>query len=165
MDHTEHYKPLQGGEAARAPQHAMMGASYPEEMTAPMREELTSHGIEELITQQDVETKLQNSQGTALVLINSVCGCAAGAARPGFIKAILESPVKPDKVFTAFAGVHKEAVQGVRGLIPAPASSPSIAFFKEGKALALMHRSDIEVRDGQGVSDVLQSMMQEFCTA
>ncbi|MCA8939925.1 MAG: BrxA/BrxB family bacilliredoxin [Planctomycetes bacterium] len=136
---------------------------YPEEMTTPMRAELTRIGVEELITSDDVQAKVAQSQGTAVVLINSVCGCAAGGARPGLALAMQSAEVKPDKFLTAFAGVHTDAVAAVRSLVPAPASSPSIIMFKDGKPVTMMHRSDIEIRDAQAVAQVLSAMFKEVC--
>jgi len=163
MNETPNYKPLtsdQGFSAPSAPRPAPT-SMYPDEMTQPMRAELTRIGVEELITADDVANNLKGSQGTALVLINSVCGCAAGNARPGLAKALAEAKQKPDHVYTAFAGVHKDAVDAVRSLVPAPPSSPSIVMFKNGEPVMMMHRSDIEVRDAVAVADVLGKMFEE----
>ena len=138
---------------------------YPEEMTTPMRAELTDHGVGELTNADEVAREIDNAQGTVAVLINSVCGCAAGAARPGYLLAKESSEAKPDKFLTAFAGVHKEAVDAVRERVPAPPSSPCIVLFKDGKPVTMMHRSDIEVRDAGGVAGVLGAMFGEFCVA
>lgn len=161
MQESPSYKPLMSG--APAPQRRPQGAMYPDELTQPMRDELVRSGVKELVTAEDVQREIAQGKGTAAVLINSVCGCAAGAARPGYVHAVSTANVKPTRVLTAFAGVHPEAVAAVRALVPAPASSPSIILFKDGQPLAMMHRSDIEVRDGRGVSDVLQKMFAELC--
>ncbi|NUQ35304.1 MAG: BrxA/BrxB family bacilliredoxin [Planctomycetaceae bacterium] len=136
---------------------------YPEEMTKPMRLELVESGVTELVTAADVARELDNAKGTAVVLINSVCGCAAGAARPGYLMAKEALEAQPDRWLTAFAGVHKEAVDAVRARVPAPPSSPCIVLFKDGKPVTMMHRSDIEVRNAQGVAGVLEAMFREFC--
>lgn len=136
---------------------------YPEEMTKPMRLELTERGVIELASAADVAREIDNMKGTAAVFINSVCGCAAGAARPGYLLAKEGLDTQPDKWLTAFAGVHKEAVDAVRARVPAPPSSPCIVLFKDGKPVSMMHRSDIEVRDAQGVAGVLGAMFREFC--
>lgn len=163
MSEGEHYKPLQAGVGFGAPGAARPagGSMYPDELTQPMRDELTRIGVKELITAEDVASQLKGSKGSALVLINSVCGCAAGNARPGLAKALAAGEHKPDQVFTAFAGVHKDAVDAVRALIPAPPSSPSIALFKDGEPIMMMHRSDIEVRDANAVAEVLSKMFEE----
>ena len=153
---TPSYRPLQ---ASVPPQSQ---SSYPLEMVQPMRDELTGAGVVELLSEQDVERELAGS-GTAVVIINSVCGCAAGAARPGFTLALEQCSLKPDKALTAFAGVHKEAVNAVRSRVPAPPSSPCIVLFKDGKAQAMMHRSDIEVRNPEQVAAVLDGMFKDIC--
>ena len=140
------------------------GSMYPEELTTPMRAELSSRGVTELFTAEDA-AQLDAAKGTAVVLVNSVCGCAAGAARPGLLMAKETSAAQPDKWLTAFAGVHKEAVDAVRERVPAPPSSPNIILFKDGKPVAMMHRSDIEVRDGQGVASAVSAMLNEFCAS
>ena len=123
------------------------------------------HAREGLGGADEVAREIDNAQGTVAVLINSVCGCAAGAARPGYLLAKESSEAKPDKFLTAFAGVHKEAVDAVRERVPAPPSSPCIVLFKDGKPVTMMHRSDIEVRDAGGVAGVLGAMFGEFCVA
>lgn len=136
---------------------------YDAEMTRPMREELTRIGIKEMLTAGDVAKELDGFKGTAAVLVNSVCGCAAGGARPGFAMALANTPVRPDKILTVFAGVDREATAAVRERIPAPPSSPCIVLFKDGKPTAMMHRSDIEVRDAGSIAAVLTHMFEEFC--
>lgn len=142
-----------------------MGAMYPDELTQPMRHELTSNGITELVTADDVQNDIVNTKGIVVALINSVCGCAAGAARPGFIRGVQSSEIKPEKAVTAFAGVHPEAVAALRAQIPAPPSSPAIAVFKDGKPIMMMHRSDIEVRDANAVAEVVKAMLKEAMSA
>jgi len=153
---NDHYKPLPVG-AIPSPGRA----SYPDEMTKPMREELTRAGVVELMTAADVEREIDQSTGVVYVLVNSVCGCAAGGARPGLLSAMKNAPSKPDKILTAFAGVHPDAVAAVRARIPAPPSSPAIAVFKGGKPLMMMHRSDIEIRDANAIAGVLAKMFEE----
>ena len=135
---------------------------YPESITTPMREELTVKGFEELITASDVETALAKS-GTTLVLVNSVCGCAAGTARPGVI-ASLEGDKKPDNITTAFAGVHKEAVDKAReNMLPFPPSSPCVALFKDGELVHMVERHHIEGRSAQMIADHLKEVYAEVC--
>src|SRR6266508_967407 len=106
---------------------------YPAEIVTPMKEELTENGFNELLTPQDVEAQL-SKPGTTLVMINSVCGCAAGAARPGVLMAVANAEKKPDYLATSFAGFDEEAVRKIREhLLPYPPSSPSIALFKNGQ--------------------------------
>ncbi len=135
---------------------------YPAEITTPMREQLTTVGFTELITGQDVEDTLAKS-GTTLVLINSVCGCAAGTARPGTI-ASLSNDKKPENITTAFAGVHGEAVQKVREFtLPYPPSSPSIALFKNGELVHFVERHHIEGRSAEMIADHLKEVYNHFC--
>ncbi|CAG0971004.1 partial hypothetical protein, partial [Gammaproteobacteria bacterium] len=110
-----------------------------------MREELSSKGIKELKTPADVDAELANQKGTTLLFVNSVCGCAAGAARPGLNLALSKAAKKPGKVVTVFAGQDKEATQKARGYFPEiPPSSPSAFLFKDGKVVAAVPRSHIE---------------------
>ncbi|MCP4520215.1 MAG: BrxA/BrxB family bacilliredoxin [Cytophagales bacterium] len=135
---------------------------YPAEITNPMREQLTTVGFEELMTATDVENALAKN-GTTLVLINSVCGCAAGTARPGTI-ASLSGDKKPDNITTAFAGVHGEAVQKVReNTLPYPPSSPSIALFKDGELVHFVERHHIEGRTAEQISGHLEEVYKHFC--
>ena len=109
---------------------------YPAEVVAPFREDLTSKGFKELITADEVDNHLNSKKGTQLVVINSVCGCAARNARPA-AKMAIESDRKPDEIFTVFAGFHNEATNQVRKYcLPYPPSSPSMALFKDGKLVA-----------------------------
>jgi putative YphP/YqiW family bacilliredoxin len=135
---------------------------YPEEITAPMREELTTVGFTELITPADVDTALAQ-KGTTLVLVNSVCGCAAGTARPG-VKASLSGDKKPDQITTAFAGVHGDAVQKAREyMMPYPPSSPAIALFKDGELVHFVERHHIEGRSADMIAEHLKAVYNEFC--
>lgn len=135
---------------------------YPEEVTLPMRQDLTSVGVQELITASDVEEALKKP-GTTLVLVNSVCGCAAGAARPG-VKASLLGDKKPDNTTTVFAGVHKEAVAKAREfMMPFPPSSPSIALFKDGELVHFVERHHIEGSPADKIAEHLGHVYAEFC--
>src|SRR5687768_4358342 len=110
------------------------GMRYPEQLIAIMREDLTANGVEEARTPEAVDAAVAPGSGTVLMIVNSVCGCAAGKARPGVVKALLESDVKPDKAVTVFAGADLEAVTRVRELLVGfPPSSPSFAIFQDGK--------------------------------
>ena len=109
---------------------------YPEEIVIPMKEELTENGFNELLTPTEVESALQQ-KGTTLVMINSVCGCSAGSARPAVLMAVTNASKKPDQLTTSFAGFDIDAVQTLRKhLLPYPPSSPSIALFKDGQVIA-----------------------------
>lgn len=136
---------------------------YPEQLLIPMREDLTKHGVEETRTPAEVDRILAPENGTVLMVINSVCGCAAGKARPGIGMALSHS-VRPDKAATVFAGGDEEAVDHVRDILaPAPPSSPSIALFRNGKPVFMMHRRDIETRDAFQIADVLKSAFEQYC--
>ena len=137
---------------------------YPEELVIPMREDLTSVGFLELKTAEDVEKHLQDHKGTTLMVINSVCGCAAGAARPGIKWALSRSAKKPDYLTTVFAGVDKEAVAKAREFtLPYPPSSPSIALFKDGELVHFVERHHIEGRNAQMIGDHLLEVFDEYC--
>lgn len=136
---------------------------YPEQLVAPMRAELVSAGVEELKSADAVADAIQNRKGTTLLVINSVCGCAAGSARPA-IKLALESQVKPDHAVTVFAGVDKEAVAKAREyLLPYPPSSPAIALLKEGKLVHMIERHHIEGRMADMIADNLKSAFEQYC--
>lgn len=125
---------------------------YPAELVLPMKAELTDHGFEDLNSMEAVENALQKD-GTTLLVINSVCGCSAGSARPGVLMAIDESPVKPDHLITTFAGFDTEATQKVREyLLPYPPSSPCIALFKDGNLVHMIERHMIEGRPAQMIA-------------
>lgn len=137
---------------------------YPEPLIIPMREDLTRHGIEETRTPDEVDAAVKASNGTVLVVVNSVCGCAAGKARPGVVLS-LRGEVKPDKAVTVFAGADIEAVQHVRDLLAEyPPSSPSVALFKEGKPVYMLHRSDIESSTAGEIAQTLVAAYHQFCT-
>jgi putative YphP/YqiW family bacilliredoxin len=137
---------------------------YPEQLVAPMRQDLTVAGFEELKTPDEVVKKVKDQKGTTLLVINSVCGCAAGAARPGVKWALQNSAKKPDHLATVFAGVDKEAVSKARELtLPYPPSSPSIALFKDGELLHFVERHHIEGRNAQMIGEHLVEVFDEFC--
>lgn len=132
---------------------------YSELLVKPMREELTSAGVEELRTAADVDRFMSEQDGTALLVVNSVCGCAAGMARPGVRLALAEGP-RPDRVATVFAGQDLEATARARGYLPdIPPSSPSIALFKDGELVQFIPRHRIEGRSAQ---DVAGDLVQAF---
>src|SRR6185369_13572796 len=136
---------------------------YPAELVVPMKEELTDNGFKELLTPEDVDSQLKQ-QGTTLVMINSVCGCSAGTARPGVLMAVMNSAKKPDHLTTTFAGFDAEGVQAVRQhLLPYPPSSPSIALFKDGELVHFIERHQIEGRPAQVIARNLISAFQEYC--
>lgn len=136
---------------------------YPEEITTPMRQELTSVGFKELISAEDVDNAIKE-QGTTLVLVNSVCGCAAGSARPG-VKASLEmASSKPANITTVFAGVHPDAVKKAREyMMPFPPSSPSIGLFKDGELVHFVERHHIEGNTADAIANHLVEVYKEFC--
>jgi len=138
---------------------------YPEHLVAPMRTDLTSAGFTELRTAADVDAKLQEgAKGTNLLVINSVCGCAAGAARPGIKWALQQSAHKPDQLTTVFAGVDQEAVARARHYtLPYPPSSPSIALFKDGVLVHFIERHHIEGRNAQMIGQHLIQVFEEYC--
>jgi putative YphP/YqiW family bacilliredoxin len=136
---------------------------YPEELVAPMQEELTSAGFQDLHSAEEVDQALNQEQGTILVMVNSVCGCAAGSARPG-AKLALESDKKPDKMVTVFAGVDQEATKRAREyFLPYPPSSPSMALFKDGKLVHFIERHHIEGRPAELIAENLKQAFNEYC--
>ena len=136
---------------------------YPEEIVLPMKAELVDNGFDDLTTAAEVETAI-NNQGTTLVVINSVCGCAAGACRPGVLIAVANATSKPTKITTVFAGFDIEAVNKVRQMhLPYPASSPAIALFKDGQLVNFIERHQIEGRPAQVIAQHLISVFQEHC--
>jgi putative YphP/YqiW family bacilliredoxin len=136
---------------------------YPEEIVIPMKEELTENGFTELLSAADVESVL-NEKGTTLVMINSVCGCSAGTARPGVILAVHNGNKKPDHITTSFAGFDIEAVNKVREhLMPYPPSSPAIALFKDGKLVHMIERHNIEGRSARMIADNLIGAFETYC--
>lgn len=138
---------------------------YPEELVRPMRQDLVSVGFKELLNAQEVEDLMKQHQNdTVLVVINSVCGCAAGTARPGVKLALSQSNKKPAVLATVFAGMEKDAVAKVRELtLPFPASSPSIALFKNGNLVHFVERHHIEGRSAQMIANHLEQVFEEFC--
>ena len=135
---------------------------YPAELVKPMREDLTSLGFIELKNSSDVNTQVPNCE-TAVLIVNSVCGCAAANARPG-VKHSLENEKTPAKLFTVFAGVDKEATNAARDLmIPFPASSPCIAIFKNGELVHMLERHHIEGRDSSLIAENLMQAYNEYC--
>lgn len=136
---------------------------YPEEIVLPMKEEMTDNGFQELLTSAEVDETL-SKKGTALVFINSVCGCSAGTARPGVIKAVTESSKKPEILATSFAGFDTEAVRNIRQhLMPYPPSSPAIALFKDGSLVHFIERHHIEGRSAQMIANNLKQAFEEYC--
>jgi putative YphP/YqiW family bacilliredoxin len=137
---------------------------YPEQLVAPMRTDLTSVGFKELKTPAEVDQAILNEKGTTLLVINSVCGCAAGAARPGVKWAVQTTKKKPDHLATVFAGMDTEAVTRARQLtLPYPPSSPSIALFKDGELLHFIERHHIEGRNAQMIGEHLMEVFEEYC--
>ena len=136
---------------------------YPEEICAPMREELTSAGFKELKTIEQVDNMLTKKTGTVLVLVNSVCGCAAGSCRPGALLS-LENEKKPDFLTTVFAGQDKEATKRAREyMAPFPPSSPSIALYKNGELVHFIERHDIEGNLKQVIAEKLITAYNQHC--
>ncbi|WP_405081606.1 BrxA/BrxB family bacilliredoxin [Paenibacillus chitinolyticus] len=137
--------------------------SYMRDMVQPMREDLTRIGVKELLTPEQVAETLDNSEGTLLLVINSVCGCAAGQCRPGVAKA-LQNEVKPDHLYTVFAGQEKEATAKAREyLAPYPPSSPSIALFKDGQLVHFIQRHQIEDRSADMIAGDLTDAFEKYC--
>lgn len=137
---------------------------YPEQLVAPMRTDLTSAGFKELKTSAAVEQQILSEKGTTLLVINSVCGCAAGAARPGIKWALQNTTKKPNHLATVFAGVDTEAVTKVRQLtLPYPPSSPAIALFRDGELLHFVERHHIEGRNAQMIGEHLVEVFDEYC--
>lgn len=135
---------------------------YSELMIHPMREELTRIGVEELRTPEDVD-KIVNSEGTVMVVVNSICGCAAGKARPGIARALQHS-VRPDKVGTVFAGADIEATEKARSYFTGyEPSSPSIALLKDGKLVWMLERRQIEGKDATEVANELTQAFDQYC--
>ncbi len=138
--------------------------AYPERFLTPMREDLTRFGVEETRTPEEVDRVLAPGSGTVMMVINSVCGCAAGKARPG-IGLALQHAVRPATAATVFAGGDDAAVAHVRALLKDyPPSSPSVAIFQDGKLVYMLHRSDIERRDATQIAQLLTQAFDQFCT-
>src|SRR5229473_4722253 len=138
---------------------------YPEDVIRPMREELTRLGVEELRTPEAVDEAVKNSPGTVMVVVNSICGCAAGKARPGIALA-LQHDIRPDKVATVFAGADIEATERARsyftGYLP---SSPSIGLLKDGQLVYMMERYQIEGRGAEQIAGELRQALEKHCAA
>lgn len=135
---------------------------YPENIVKPMRDEMTVAGFSELKSTHDVENVI-SKKGTTLVFINSICGCAAGSARPGVVRS-LNLEKKPDQLATVFAGVDHEATQKAREfMIPFPPSSPSIALFKDGELVHMIERHQIEGKAPNMIASDLTNAYQQFC--
>jgi putative YphP/YqiW family bacilliredoxin len=135
---------------------------YPEYLVAPMRQELVNAGFQDLRTADEVEQAIK-SEGTVLVMVNSVCGCAAANARPA-ARMSVQHEKHPDKLVTVFAGMEKDAVDTARNLmLPYPPSSPAIALFKDGKLVHMIERHQIEGRPAQMIADNLQQAFDHFC--
>ncbi len=136
---------------------------YPEILIIPMREELTRLGVEELKTPADVDRELSGQQGTVMVIVNSVCGCAAGRMRPA-VGIALANRAKPDRTFTVFAGQDAEATDRARSYFTGyRPSSPSIALFRNGQLIHMLERSDIEHRDPTDIAAELRKIFDEHC--
>jgi putative YphP/YqiW family bacilliredoxin len=136
---------------------------YPEVLLIPMREELTRAGAKELRTAAEVDAALADKTGTALVIVNSVCGCAAGKMRPG-VRLALQGAARPDRIFTVFAGQDREATERARELFgPYPSSSPSLALFRNGELVHFVPRSEIESRAAQDIAQRLSTAFEQFC--
>lgn len=136
---------------------------YPIALVTPMAQDLTNHGFESLSTPTDVEQVLENQSGTTLLVVNSVCGCAAANARPG-AKMSLQAEKRPDRLVTVFAGVDAEATAKAREfLAPYPPSSPSIALFKDGKLVHFLERRHIEGRSAAVIADNLRMAYETYC--
>jgi putative YphP/YqiW family bacilliredoxin len=136
---------------------------YPAELVAPMRAELTQLGFNEATSIDQVDS-LVNQSGTVLVVLNSVCGCAAGSMRPGVRKSLETAQKKPSHLVTCFAGVDREAVEQARKyMLPYPPSSPSIALFKDGQLQHMVERHHIEGRTADMIATHLNAMFEEFC--
>ena len=136
---------------------------YPEQIVLPMKEELTDYGFNEMQTPEEVDEQLKK-QGTTLVMVNSVCGCSAGTARPGVLMAVHNTNKKPDNLVTSFAGFDIAAVQQLRRhLLPYPPSSPAIALFKDGELVHIVERHQIEGRSAQMIAHNLIAAFKQYC--
>ena len=137
---------------------------YSTELVAPMKAQLIENGFKDFTTSDDVDHHLKDHKGTSLVVINSVCGCAAGTCRPGVLLSLEKSAKKPDHLTTVFAGFDAEATQKAREYtLPFPPSSPSIALFKDGDLVHMVERHHIEGRSAEMIADHLEDVYKEFC--
>ena len=136
---------------------------YPEEWVRPAREELTAIGVEELRTPEEVDQVLSKTEGTTLLVVNSICGCAAANARPAVAQALSIGP-KPDRITTVFAGQDMEATAKAREYLePQPASSPSIALLRGGRPIFMLHRHQIEGREATAIAADLSDALNTYC--
>ena len=136
---------------------------YPEMLVTPMRAELTNNGFKELKSEDEVNQAFESKEGTMLLVVNSVCGCAAGSCRPGVVHS-LKGAKRPEKLVTVFAGQDLEAVQKAReNMVPYPPSSPAIALFKDGKLVHMIERHNIEGRTAQMIADNLSGAYEQYC--
>jgi len=136
---------------------------YPEIMVVPMREELTRLGIEELRTPEEVDQALKNRPGTTLVVVNSICGCAAGRMRPA-VRIAMQNSIRPDHAYSVFAGQEKEATDRARSYFTGqPPSSPSIGILRDGQLVYLMPRRDIESREAPAIASDLKAAFDRLC--
>jgi bacilliredoxin len=136
---------------------------YPEIMVIPMREELTRLGVEELRTAEQVDQALKNRPGTTMVVVNSICGCAAGRMRPA-VRMALQNSIRPDKLFSVFAGQDKDATERARSYFTGwPPSSPSIAILRDGQLVYMMPRRDIESREAPAIAADLKAAFDRYC--
>lgn len=136
---------------------------YPEILIIPMREELTRAGATELHTAEEVDAALADKNGTALVVVNSVCGCAAGKMRPG-VRRALQNAVRPDRVYTVFAGQDREATDRARQHFGSvPPSSPSLALYRNGELVHFVPRSEIESRTAEDIAQQLATAFNQYC--
>jgi putative YphP/YqiW family bacilliredoxin len=137
---------------------------YPEIMVIPMREELTRLGVQELRSAAEVDRAIPNQTGISMVVVNSICGCAAGRMRPA-IRLALQNPNRPEKLYTVFAGQDAEATDQARKYFTGyPPSSPSIAIFRDGKLIHMLQRSDIEHREAADIACELKTAFDKFCS-
>ena len=136
---------------------------YPAEIVMPMKAELTDNGFDELLTPDEVDGILK-TEGTTLIMVNSVCGCAAGSARPGVVMAVNNTSKKPDRLMTSFAGFDVDAIKKIREhLLPYPPSSPAIALFKDGELVHMVERHQIEGRPAQVIARNLIAAFETYC--
>ena len=136
---------------------------YPEIMVIPMREELTRVGVQELRSAEEVDHAIANQSGTTMVIVNSICGCAAGRMRPA-VRMALQNSARPEKMFSVFAGQDKEATDRARSYFTGyPPSSPSIALLRDGKLIHMIQRSDIEHREAVDIAAELKKAFDKFC--
>ena len=137
---------------------------YPPELVQPMKDDLTAVGFEQLTNSAEVDQAINEAAGTMLVVVNSVCGCAAGSMRPGVRKSLENAEKKPTSLVSAFAGVDRDAVVRARQyMLPYPPSSPCIALFKDGKLMHMVERHHIEGRTADMIAEHLKMVYEEFC--